>query len=127
MHSTDKGADGREIGAQAESYWLRVVPWAFYKLLKYVDTRYSPSDVVITENGVSVPKEQDMPVAKAVRDGFRLQYYKGYLDNLCKAIAEGVKVCGWQGRSVEGGAGQGLPGRCVRCTTRVHTCGCTRV
>jgi len=39
VYSTDKDADGKEIGAQAESYWLRVVPWAFYKLLKYVDDR----------------------------------------------------------------------------------------
>lgn len=39
MHSTDKDPAGVEIGEQAESYWLRVVPWAFYKLLKYVDDR----------------------------------------------------------------------------------------
>lgn len=39
VHSTDKDPAGVEIGAQAESYWLRVVPWAFYKLLKYVDDR----------------------------------------------------------------------------------------
>jgi hypothetical protein len=39
VYSTDKDANGVEIGAQAESYWLRVVPWAFYKLLKYVDDR----------------------------------------------------------------------------------------
>lgn len=39
VYSTDKDVNGVEIGAQAESYWLRVVPWAFYKLLKYVDDR----------------------------------------------------------------------------------------
>lgn len=39
VYSTDKDPNGVEIGAQAESYWLRVVPWAFYKLLKYVDDR----------------------------------------------------------------------------------------
>lgn len=39
VFSTDRDANGVEIGAQAESFWLRVVPWAFYKLLKYVDNR----------------------------------------------------------------------------------------
>lgn len=39
VYSTDVDPNGVEIGAQAESYWLRVVPWAFYKLLKYVDDR----------------------------------------------------------------------------------------
>lgn len=39
VYSTDVGSDGVAIGPQAESYWLRVVPWAFYKLLKYVDDR----------------------------------------------------------------------------------------
>jgi hypothetical protein len=39
IKQTQQDEAGREIGAQAESYWLRVVPWAFYKLLKYVDAR----------------------------------------------------------------------------------------
>jgi hypothetical protein len=39
VYATDKDANGVDIGPQAESYWLKVVPWAFYKLLKYVDDR----------------------------------------------------------------------------------------
>lgn len=75
-YSTDKDINGVEIGAQAESYWLRVVPWGFYKLLKYVDERYHPQHIVITENGVSVPKEQTMRVGDATRDAFRVDYYR---------------------------------------------------
>eukprot|EP00878_Enallax_costatus_P009751 GHUV01010184.1.p1 GENE.GHUV01010184.1~~GHUV01010184.1.p1 ORF type:complete len:541 (+),score=93.23 GHUV01010184.1:583-2205(+) len=84
--------DGNPIGPLAESVWLRVVPWAFYKLLKYVDDRYHPKEIAITENGVSVPKEGDMTVQEAIHDKFRVDYYRGYLENLCKAISEGVQV-----------------------------------
>jgi beta-glucosidase/6-phospho-beta-glucosidase/beta-galactosidase len=38
--------------------------------------RYHPAHIVITENGVSVPKEQDMRVADATRDSFRVDYYR---------------------------------------------------
>jgi hypothetical protein len=40
VETRDKDINGKEIGAQAESAWLRVVPWSFYKLLKYVQDRY---------------------------------------------------------------------------------------
>jgi hypothetical protein len=39
VETRDKDINGKEIGAQAESVWLRVVPWSFYKLLKYVQDR----------------------------------------------------------------------------------------
>jgi len=48
------------IGPLAESFWLRVVPWSFRKLLVYVDERYNSPEIMITENGVSVPKENDL-------------------------------------------------------------------
>lgn len=122
------------IGPLAESFWLRVVPWSFRSLLRYVDARYGGPDMMITENGVSVPKENDLsktgefslldfrvfwffwfldtpfrpllttPKTKtkptntkqqttaALVDPFRVDYYKGYLDEMCKAMSEGVKV-----------------------------------
>eukprot|EP00882_Tetradesmus_deserticola_P021744 GHRQ01023541.1.p1 GENE.GHRQ01023541.1~~GHRQ01023541.1.p1 ORF type:complete len:292 (+),score=51.76 GHRQ01023541.1:234-1109(+) len=92
VETRDRDVNGTEIGAQAESSWLRVVPWSFYKLLKYVQKRYDPKQIMITENGVSVPKEGNMTVQQAIKDDFRVNYYRGYLNNLCKAISEGVKV-----------------------------------
>jgi len=50
----------RYIGPAAESFWLRVVPWSFRKLLSYVDARYGRPEIFVTENGVSVPKENDL-------------------------------------------------------------------
>jgi hypothetical protein len=40
VETRDTDINGKEIGAQAESAWLRVVPWSFYKLLKYVQDRW---------------------------------------------------------------------------------------
>ncbi|WIA44472.1 hypothetical protein OEZ86_007218 [Tetradesmus obliquus] len=92
VETREQDVNGKDIGPLAESSWLRVVPWSFYKLLKYVQSRYDPKQIMITENGVSAPKEDSMSVQQAIRDDFRVNYYKGYLDYLCKAISEGVKV-----------------------------------
>lgn len=33
-----------------------------------------------------------MTTAEAIRDSFRVNFYNGYLDNVCKAINEGINV-----------------------------------
>jgi beta-glucosidase/6-phospho-beta-glucosidase/beta-galactosidase len=38
--------------------------------------RYDPKQIIITENGVSAPKEDSMTVQQATRDDFRVNYYK---------------------------------------------------
>lgn len=43
-------------------------------MLRYC--RYHPTHIVITENGVSVPQEQNMRVADATKDAFRVDYYR---------------------------------------------------
>jgi beta-glucosidase/6-phospho-beta-glucosidase/beta-galactosidase len=81
---------GQPIGPRAQSSWLYVTPWAFQKLLAYLDARYSAPAIFVSENGVSVPGEAGMTAAAAARDGFRLDYYSSYLDSLCSAVAQGV-------------------------------------
>jgi hypothetical protein len=39
---------------------------------------------VITENGVSAPKEQDMRVQDATRDSFRVDYYRSGRNRSCE-------------------------------------------
>jgi hypothetical protein len=94
-------AAGRPIGPRAQSSWLYVAPWAFQKLLRYLDARYSRPPIFVTENGVSAPGEAGVGPAAAARDGFRVGYYSGYLDSLCAAVAQGGRVWG-------GGGGFGL-------------------
>jgi hypothetical protein len=43
-------------------------------------------DLWITENGVSMPNEGNMDKNSAVNDQFRLDYFTGYLDEVCKAV-----------------------------------------
>jgi len=93
--------EGEPIGAQAQSHWLKVVPWGLYKLLKYTKAQYGTDgsdgrdlEIMITENGVSVPGEADVEVEEAVQDAFRVDYYARYIDQLCMAVAEGAHAGG---------------------------------
>ncbi|KAJ3079453.1 hypothetical protein HK102_003775 [Quaeritorhiza haematococci] len=94
--------NGVPIGPQAESTWLFVVPWGFRKMLKWIHDRYALRDrqqgIIVTENGVSAPKEQlvTSPVGVTLEDTFRVQFYQEYLNEMMKAINEdGVKVSGY--------------------------------
>ncbi|KAI8472243.1 MAG: beta-glucosidase 1A [Monoraphidium minutum] len=87
--------DGQPIGPLAQSNWLRVVPESLYKLCRYVTMRYGAPDIWITENGVSAPGEASMPVEQAVHDAFRVDYFRSYLANLCRAKAEGARVAAY--------------------------------
>lgn len=68
--------DGVLIGPQADSEWLNVVPWGFGKLLLYIQERYGNPEIFITESGVDVPEESSLPLEKALKDDFRIKYYK---------------------------------------------------
>jgi beta-glucosidase len=50
----------------------------------------------VTENGVPVPNESEKPLQEALRDVFRLDYYRGYTEGVCQAVAEdGVNLTGY--------------------------------
>jgi beta-glucosidase len=76
-YETKYALDGTIIGVQAESPWLNVVPWGFYKLLKWVDNRYYHENrevnipIYITENGCDVPNEAKMSKRQILKDSFR--------------------------------------------------------
>jgi len=81
------------IGPQADSPWLNMVPWGFYRTLRWSHDRYAhagasvgpsasqPSDssvkkkplfkIYVTENGCDVPGESLLPRELALRDVFR--------------------------------------------------------
>jgi beta-glucosidase len=73
-----------------------VYPQGLRKLLKWIDKRYDHMPIYIFENGVSVPGETQLPIAEAVHDDFRTEYYKGYINAMEEAIKEdGVDVRGY--------------------------------
>ncbi len=41
--------------------------------------RYSPGDIVVTENGVDIPGEAGLGLPAVLKDTFRIDYYKGYI------------------------------------------------
>ncbi|CAH1801974.1 unnamed protein product [Owenia fusiformis] len=65
------------------SDWLKVVPWGLRKLLSFVKDNYGNQEIIITENGVSI---QSNTKEDALNDQARIDYYRGYINEVLKAI-----------------------------------------
>jgi len=70
-----------------------VYPKCIYDILKYVNERYSPPKIYITENGIALPDE--VSPDGHVHDERRIAYLRDHLTYLQRAIAEGVPVRGY--------------------------------
>ncbi|KAF8378640.1 hypothetical protein HHK36_029989 [Tetracentron sinense] len=84
---------GVPIGPKAYSYWLYDVPWGMYKALTYVKERYQNPTVILSENGMDDPGNVTFP--NALHDTTRINFYKGYLTQLKKAVDDGANVVGY--------------------------------
>ncbi|XP_042510734.1 beta-glucosidase 44-like [Macadamia integrifolia] len=84
---------GVPIGPKAHSYWLYDVPWGMYKALTYVKERYGNPTVILAENGMDDPGNVTIP--NGLYDTTRINFYKGYLTQLKKAIDDGANVIGY--------------------------------
>eukprot|EP00924_Labyrinthula_sp_SR-Ha-C_P004464 snap_masked-scaffold_1-processed-gene-1.17-mRNA-1 protein AED:0.16 eAED:0.16 QI:0/-1/0/1/-1/1/1/0/1031 len=90
-----EGATNNDAGAEitegvASLSWLRVVPFGFRKLLKYIQERYNPpGGIYCTENGVGYLDTVDG------QDDLRISYYEQYIGNMTVAVAEGVDMRGY--------------------------------
>ncbi|KAH1007438.1 hypothetical protein HUJ04_004669 [Dendroctonus ponderosae] len=73
---------------ESSTDWLRYVPFSIRKLVNYINDRYNPGEIFVTENGWADTGEID--------DQDRVRYYRGYLSNLLEAILDdGVNVVGY--------------------------------
>uniref|UniRef100_A0A8B9L8P7 Cytosolic beta-glucosidase n=1 Tax=Astyanax mexicanus TaxID=7994 RepID=A0A8B9L8P7_ASTMX len=72
------------------SEWLYSVPWGFRRLLNFVKTQYGNPMVYITGNGVS-----EKMMCTELCDDWRMQYYRDYINEMLKAIRDGVNVKGY--------------------------------
>ncbi|XP_073707118.1 lactase-like protein isoform X1 [Garra rufa] len=72
------------------SEWLYSVPWGFRRLLNFIKTQYGNPTIFVTENGVS-----EKMLCTELCDDWRIQYYKGYINEMLKAIRDGVNVKGY--------------------------------
>ncbi|XP_043694664.1 beta-glucosidase 44-like [Telopea speciosissima] len=84
---------GVPIGPKANSYWLYDVPWGMYKVLTYVKEHYGNPTVILSENGMDDPGNVTIP--NGLYDTTRINFYKGYLTQLKKAIDDGANVIGY--------------------------------
>ena len=74
------------------SWWCKYTPWGFRKLLNHIKDEYGNIEVLVAENGCSGDPEE-------MEDTNRLNYFKGYLNEMLKAInIDGCNVngyCAW--------------------------------
>ncbi|KAM7414651.1 hypothetical protein PAMA_019461 [Pampus argenteus] len=72
------------------SEWLYSVPWGFRRLLNFVKTQYGNPMIYVTENGVS-----EKMLCTELCDDWRIQYFKDYINEMLKAMKDGVNVKGY--------------------------------
>ncbi|EMP36022.1 Lactase-like protein [Chelonia mydas] len=72
------------------SKWLYSVPWGFRRLLNFIKTQYGNPLIYVTENGVSEKLQ-----CTQLCDEWRIEYLKGYINEMLKAINDGVNVKGY--------------------------------
>jgi len=96
LSSTHQRDDGTFIGPQQQSSWLYVVPWGIESCLLYIHSRYGDvKELVITENGVDVKGESQVPFPDILNDTVRVNYYDQYLTHVAQARWKGVPVKGY--------------------------------
>lgn len=85
--------NGVPVGPRAHSYWLYNVPWGLYKAITYIKERYGNPPVILSENGMDDPGNVTLP--NGLHDTTRINFYKGYLGALKRAIDDGANVEGY--------------------------------
>lgn len=81
----------------AAGYELTTMGWpvvsdGLRELLHFVNDRYSPGQIMITENGAAFP---DVLENGSVNDPQRVRYYHAYVGAVASAIQQGVPVTGY--------------------------------
>ena len=84
--------NGTLIGKVADSPWLFSTPWGLRKMVVWLAKRYPGFPIWVTENGMDVVKENDKPLADALKDADRVQFFSDYLTELGNAIDLGAPV-----------------------------------
>jgi len=80
-------------GAKKNILGWDIAPFGIYKLIKWVNKRYSPrGGIVITENGLPTSEKS---IEAARKDTARQCYIKQYLQQIARTMDEGVNVRGY--------------------------------
>ena len=68
--------DGAPVGPRADSTWLFVYPDGLRRVLDYVNKRYKPDEIWLSESGLDAPNEARAEGADVLDDAFRLDSYR---------------------------------------------------
>ncbi|NWU93151.1 LPH hydrolase, partial [Upupa epops] len=72
------------------SLWLKVTPFGFRKLLRWIKEEYNDPPIYVTENGIS--ERADF----TFNDTWRIHYYRSYINEALKAVVlDGVDLRGY--------------------------------
>ncbi|KAM9235811.1 lactase/phlorizin hydrolase [Leptosomus discolor] len=72
------------------SFWLKVTPFGFRKLLRWIKEEYNNPPIYVTENGISERGAFDF------NDTWRTHYYRSYINEALKAVVlDGVDLRGY--------------------------------
>ncbi|XP_061861226.1 lactase/phlorizin hydrolase [Colius striatus] len=91
-YDSDRGvasvADRSWLGSG--SLWLKVAPFGFRKLLKWIKEEYNNPPIFVTENGISERGDLDL------NDTWRTHYHRSYINQALKAVVlDGVDLRGY--------------------------------
>ncbi|KAF0026108.1 hypothetical protein F2P81_020845 [Scophthalmus maximus] len=75
---------------ESGSFWLKVTPFGFRKILKFIKEEYGNPPIYVTENGISERGPVDL------NDIHRTHYYENYINQALKAhVLDGVDLRGY--------------------------------
>jgi beta-glucosidase len=92
-----QGGVGGDEGPRTDFGW-EVWPDSLYRMLVRISADYGRPVLEITENGCSYSDGPD--AAGVVNDARRIAFYRGYLEALHRAIAQGADVRGYHAWSL---------------------------
>uniref|UniRef100_A0A0D9VXY3 beta-glucosidase n=1 Tax=Leersia perrieri TaxID=77586 RepID=A0A0D9VXY3_9ORYZ len=85
--------NGIQIGQQANSNWLYIVPTGMYGCVNYLKEKYNKPTIIISENGMD--QSGNLTLEEFLHDTERIEFYKNYLTELKKGIDDGANVVGY--------------------------------
>uniref|UniRef100_UPI00398F6299 lactase/phlorizin hydrolase-like n=1 Tax=Pristiophorus japonicus TaxID=55135 RepID=UPI00398F6299 len=72
------------------SFWLKVTPRGYRKILNWIKKEFNNPPIYLTENGVSEHGDQGL------NDTWRINYYQSYINEVLKAIKlDGIDIRGY--------------------------------
>ncbi|KAL4588844.1 hypothetical protein LXL04_001741 [Taraxacum kok-saghyz] len=87
--------NGDPIGPQGGASWFYSYPSGLYEWLMYIKSTYGDPSITITENGWPDKTDNTMKIQEALVDNARIEYHDAHIQNVLKAMKDGVNVDGY--------------------------------